>query len=60
MHPPSSTNVISKREAQVIYSDARVAHGLRVGYVRSTDDTLRNALYQLAGTIGSIGGYRSR
>jgi LmbE family N-acetylglucosaminyl deacetylase len=47
VHPPSSTSVISKREARVVYSDARVAPGLRVGYVRSTDDTLRNSLHAL-------------
>jgi LmbE family N-acetylglucosaminyl deacetylase len=47
VHPPSSVNVINRREAQVVYSDARVAPDLRVGYVRSTDDTLRNALKAL-------------
>jgi LmbE family N-acetylglucosaminyl deacetylase len=38
---------ITKREVRVIWSDARVVPKLRVGYVRSFDDTLRNALASL-------------
>ncbi|MBV9958033.1 MAG: PIG-L family deacetylase [Acidobacteria bacterium] len=47
VHPNDSAKVITQREARIVYSDARVAPGLRVGYVRSTDDTLRNALNAL-------------
>lgn len=35
---------ITQRRVRVVWSDARVAPNLRVGYVRSVDDTLRNAL----------------
>jgi LmbE family N-acetylglucosaminyl deacetylase len=35
---------VTQRRIRVVYSDARVAPDLRVGYVRSVDDTLRNAL----------------
>jgi LmbE family N-acetylglucosaminyl deacetylase len=47
VHPPESINIITQRETRVIYSDARVAPTLRVGYVRSFDDTLRDALNAL-------------
>ncbi|MBV9211554.1 MAG: PIG-L family deacetylase [Acidobacteria bacterium] len=47
LHAAESANVITQREARVIYTDAQVAPKLRVGYVRSTDDTLRNALEAL-------------
>lgn len=43
----NSSNAITKAKVRVLYSDARVAPHLRVGYVRSFDDTLRNALYSL-------------
>lgn len=39
--------VKTERETRVVYTDARVAPNLHVGYVRSTDDTLRNALNAL-------------
>lgn len=39
-----SSSPVTERRVRVVYSDARVAPGLRVGYVRSVDDTLRNAL----------------
>jgi LmbE family N-acetylglucosaminyl deacetylase len=35
---------VAQQSVQTIYSDARVAEGLRVAYVPSTDSTLRNAL----------------
>jgi LmbE family N-acetylglucosaminyl deacetylase len=38
---------VTKREVRVIWSDARVAPKLRVGYLKSFDDTLRNALSAL-------------
>ncbi len=38
---------VTQRRVRVVYSDARVAANLRVGYVRSVDDTLRNALNSL-------------
>jgi LmbE family N-acetylglucosaminyl deacetylase len=47
VHPPESATVITQQATQVVYSDARVAPHLRVGYVRSFDDTLRNALTAL-------------
>jgi LmbE family N-acetylglucosaminyl deacetylase len=39
-----SPDIITSRRVRVVWSDARVAPGLRVGYVRSVDDTLQNAL----------------
>jgi LmbE family N-acetylglucosaminyl deacetylase len=39
--------LITKREVRVIWSDARVVPNIRVGYVKSFDDTLRNALAAL-------------
>lgn len=47
VHPLKSETVITQTETHVIYSDARVAAKLRVGYVRSYDDTLRDALAAL-------------
>jgi LmbE family N-acetylglucosaminyl deacetylase len=47
VHATDSANAITERTARIIYSDARVAPNLRVGYVRSTDDTLRNAFNAL-------------
>ncbi|HEY0547397.1 MAG TPA: PIG-L family deacetylase [Pyrinomonadaceae bacterium] len=47
VHATDSANAITERTARIVYSDARVAPNLRVGYVRSTDDTLRNALNAL-------------
>ena len=41
--PPSAPT----KNVYVAYSDARVAPNLHVGYVRSTDETLRNALHAL-------------
>ncbi|HEV7374293.1 MAG TPA: PIG-L family deacetylase [Pyrinomonadaceae bacterium] len=38
---------MTKREVRLIWSDARVVPNLRVGYVKSFDDTLRNALASL-------------
>ncbi|HEX8707309.1 MAG TPA: PIG-L family deacetylase [Pyrinomonadaceae bacterium] len=38
---------VTRINIPAIYSDARVAPGLRVGYVRSFDDTLRDALSAL-------------
>ncbi len=42
-----SSSPVTQRRVRVVYSDARVAANLRVGYVRSVDDTLRNALNSL-------------
>lgn len=42
-----SPTAITKQRVHVTYSDARVTPNLRVGYVRSFDDTLRNALAAL-------------
>jgi LmbE family N-acetylglucosaminyl deacetylase len=42
-----SSSPVTQRSVRVVYSDARVAANLRVGYVRSVDDTLRNALTAL-------------
>jgi LmbE family N-acetylglucosaminyl deacetylase len=42
-----SSSPVTQRRVRVVYSDARVAANLRVGYVRSVDDTLRNALTAL-------------
>ncbi|MBA2732067.1 MAG: PIG-L family deacetylase, partial [Acidobacteria bacterium] len=39
-----SSTPVTQKKVRIIYSDARVADNLRVGYVRSVDDTLRNAL----------------
>ncbi len=38
---------ISRRAVPVVFSDARVARGLRVGYVPSFDDTLKHSLAAL-------------
>ena len=38
---------VTKRDVRVIWSDARVVPNLRVGYLKSFDDTLRNALNAL-------------
>ncbi|HKQ50968.1 MAG TPA: PIG-L family deacetylase, partial [Pyrinomonadaceae bacterium] len=40
-------NVIAQRRVRVAWADARVAPNLRVGYVRSFDDTLRDSLAAL-------------
>jgi len=39
--------LIAQKVIKVVYSDAYVAPNLRVGYVRSSDETLRNALAAL-------------
>ncbi|HYG79520.1 MAG TPA: PIG-L family deacetylase [Pyrinomonadaceae bacterium] len=41
------SGVITERTVGVVWADARVAPGLRVGYVRSFDDTLRDSLAAL-------------
>jgi LmbE family N-acetylglucosaminyl deacetylase len=38
---------VSKRTVSIVWSDARVAAGLRVGYLKSFDETLRNSLAAL-------------
>lgn len=43
----NSSAPITKRKVAVVWSDARVDPGLRVGYIRSFDDTLRDALEAL-------------
>lgn len=42
-----SSSHVTQRRIRVVYSDARVAPNLRVGYIRSVDDTLRTALAAL-------------
>jgi len=41
------SNVVAERAVRVVWADARVAPDLRVGYVRSFDDTLRDSLAAL-------------
>jgi LmbE family N-acetylglucosaminyl deacetylase len=43
----AAANAISKRMAPVVFSDARVVPGLRVGYVPSFDQTLEHSLAAL-------------
>ncbi len=40
----NSSSSLSSRSVPIVYADARTTPRLRVGYVRSFDDTLRNAL----------------
>ncbi|HYY57192.1 MAG TPA: PIG-L family deacetylase, partial [Pyrinomonadaceae bacterium] len=47
LYQDGSPNSLAQQKVRVIYSDARVADGLRVGFVPSYDDTLRNALAAL-------------
>ncbi len=42
-----SPAVVAERRVRVVWADARVAPDLRVGYVRSFDDTLRDSLNAL-------------
>jgi LmbE family N-acetylglucosaminyl deacetylase len=42
-----SSRALTEHKIRVVWSEARVAPGLRVGYIRSFDDTLRNALATL-------------
>ncbi len=39
-----SSKPVTEQKVRIVYSEARVAPRLRVGYVRSFDETLRNAL----------------
>jgi len=43
----SIPRALTKSRVHVVYSDAKVAPNLRVGYIRSYDDTLRDALAAL-------------
>ena len=45
--PEGKQKTLTQQTVRVAYSDARVVAGLRVGYVRSFDDTLRDALAAL-------------
>ena len=45
--PLDSTDLITKRTVPVVYSDARVAQDLRVGYVPSFDQTFEHSLAAL-------------
>jgi hypothetical protein len=47
LYQDGSPDPLAQQKVRVIYSDARVADGLRVGFVPSYDDTLRNALAAL-------------
>jgi LmbE family N-acetylglucosaminyl deacetylase len=47
IYPARTNESVTRATVPLVYSDARVAAGLRVGYVRSFDDTLRNALRAL-------------
>ena len=42
-----SSDIITSRSAKVVWSDAQVDPHLRIGYIRSFDDTLRDALTAL-------------
>ena len=44
---PRASEPVAHRIVPVVYSDARVAPRLRVGYIRSFDNTLRDALFAL-------------
>ena len=44
---PDGNGLITSRKVQVVYADARVAQGLRVGYVPSFDSTLQDSLAAL-------------
>jgi hypothetical protein len=44
---PQFPGAITQREVRMVLTDARVAPNLRVGYVRSFDDTLRDSLAAL-------------
>lgn len=43
----NSSDLITQRRVRVVWADARVEPNLRVGYIRSFDDTLRDALAAL-------------
>ena len=43
----NSAKELTKQQVPVVYTDARTVAGLRVGYIRSFDETLRNALNAL-------------
>nr|MBA3806502.1 hypothetical protein [Acidobacteriota bacterium] len=47
LHQDNSTDAVAQRDVRVIYADAQVAPGLRVGYVPSYDASLRDALVAL-------------
>jgi LmbE family N-acetylglucosaminyl deacetylase len=47
VRPGGSKGSLTGGSVRAVYSDARVAQGLRVGYVPSYDDTLKNALAAL-------------
>ena len=47
IYPARSSKPIAQGTIPIVYSDARVAPNLRVGYIRSFDDTLRDALNAL-------------
>jgi LmbE family N-acetylglucosaminyl deacetylase len=42
-----ASSPVTRRRIKVVWSDARVAPNLRVGYIRSVDETLRTALAAL-------------
>ncbi len=44
---PGSTEPVSERETKVVYANSRVLPGIQVGYVRSFDYSLRDALTAL-------------
>lgn len=45
---------LTQRSVKVVWSDARVAPNVRVGYVRSFDDTLRDSLAALGGEAKAL------
>jgi LmbE family N-acetylglucosaminyl deacetylase len=47
VYPSRAPGPIARATLPLVYSDARVAPNLRVGYIRSFDDTLREALKAL-------------
>jgi LmbE family N-acetylglucosaminyl deacetylase len=44
---PDGNSLVTSRKVPVVYTDARVAQGLRVGYVPSFDNTLQDSLAAL-------------
>jgi hypothetical protein len=47
VEPQDGTRPITQRSVKVVYSDARVTRGLRVGFLPSFDDTLEKSLAAL-------------
>ncbi|HUE81153.1 MAG TPA: hypothetical protein VMM84_03485, partial [Pyrinomonadaceae bacterium] len=48
LEQPESNNVVTERTIRALYNNARVAEGLKVGYLPSFDNTLETSLRALA------------